>query len=318
MAKKYYIFLIIILVAVIVFTLYKSYEGFQLAECATLKDCKGCANTFGCSWCVKQNKCVEETKTNSMCPNESTVTNPIACNVEAEGGTLLSAKTYGQCSSSTSCGSCLSTPDCFWCSNKNACVSNIDVYKTCADDTILNSFSQCELSSTITPTTTTTSSVYSGDSIIPIVGLSRSTDGSLTQSSINTIIESLSARGYPITNVTNKAAALELIKKEQDFYTAQYKTKMGTYLGEVVVDFTDDTKLLASAKDMQRHIQDLKDVSRSVNLLVTSMFTEGFQQDLDTLKTISDDENIKNKLIGYKIQIFLLANLVAIGSIFFI
>jgi len=316
MGQNIYILFALILVAVSVFALYKTYEGFQLAECATLKDCKGCANTFGCSWCVKQNKCVEDTKTNSMCAGESTVTNPLACNVEAQGGTLLSAKTYGQCSVLTSCGSCLSTPDCFWCANQKACVSNKDVYKQCADDKILNSFSECELLPTIKPDSTTTT--YSGESIIPIVGLSRNADGSLTQSSINTIIESLLARGYPIKDATTKAAALDLIKKEQDFYTDKYKTTMGNYLGEVVVDFKDDAKELADAKELQAHIQDLKDISRSVNLLVISMFTEGFQQDFNTVKGSFDYEITKNKLTGYKIQVFMLANLVALGSLFFL
>ena len=310
-------------------------DPLQCTDCTQFTSCKTCSSGFSCAWCVGSSKCVSDLNTTSSCPRESTVSNPSGCDIAHNtSGTEVtdSSGTTLTCDAASSCGSCLTIPECYWCNTQEKCVGPDDVYAQCAYDTIYDSFVQCSLTNNLkTGTTGTTGAsgsidttgtenirpTYTGVEILPIVGLSRDSDGSLTQSSIQTIIDSLSARGYPITTVATQTAALDLVKAEMDFYKTNYKTAVSNYVTKSI-DYISDEKSLSDAKDVQTHIQDLKDISRSIKLLSVSMFTEGFQSNLNDAQASYNNEIIKNTLIGSKVQIFWLANLVAIGAIFLI
>ena len=227
-------------------------------------------------------------------------------------GAPTQPEVYGQCSTANSCASCLSTPDCFWCSNQKQCVSNNEVYSQCSNDTIQNSISQCILKPSLNKNVE-----FNSDSIIPIVGLSRNTDGSLTNASLKIIIDSLNARGNKVTDEESKSELMDLIQKEINFYKNNYKSTISSYVSNSI-DYVSDDKSLSQAKDIDTHIQDLKDVSRYINSQNKSTFMEGFQQDYNTLDTLLNNGTEKNKVAQIYMQLFLVANLVVLGAIFFI
>ena len=357
---------------------YDTCGNYVFYDCAKARDCKTCSAIFGCNWCAS-GKCVLESDSNRLCPNESKAYDPSGCSVvmlntdasgyatgintrrintksgyssannstndidtysksrenilndicgnylgadnslggyDADNNYISGAPTepaiYSQCSTAKSCNSCLSTPDCFWCSNQKQCVSNNDVYNACTNDVIQNSISQCQLKSSIG-----TNIPDKNDSIIPIVGLSRNSDGSLSNASLKIIIDSLNARGNKVVDAQSKSELVDLIQKEINFYKNNYKSSISSYVSNSI-DYVSDDKSLNQAKTIDTHIQDLKDVSRYVQTQNTPQFMEGFQQDYNTIETKFNTELEKNKIANLSIQVFWVANLAIIGAIFLI
>ena len=326
---------IIILVCIVVFV---RYEGFTdasnnyFSECGVFSDCKSCSNSSSfCVWCNTTEKCVSDLSSNQLCPRETTVSTSSGCSQNSESSNDTSgnrgSSLYGDCSAATDCSSCMSTPDCSWCSNQNICASSVNLYSQCGnnvyDPSIYNSRNQCELQASLSSTSTSTStsttastSTYSGESVIPTVGVSRTAEGLLTETSLQTIIDSLKSRGHPITDTTSKNAVLKMIQDELTFYNSKYKSDMNTFVKNSMNYVADGTSLTRASNDNTR-IQDLKDISRHISAINVSSFTEAYQ-DLDKEKTLFSYEVTKNKAVKSNIQLFMIANLVVLGSLFFI
>ena len=352
----------------------------QTSQCSDISDCNTCTERLDCVYCVSSNKCVDAVKSNQLCPQESIVSVPSSCSLVSPV-TDSSGNLYGNCSSASNCSQCMSTPDCYWCSNQNMCVSSSDVYNQCKNDKIIDSLSQCsgdtlqynqdisgvtipnnpfpsqvsessvsssqvpdftnelqadntttEITSTetVVPTTNTlgpnnsidfvsmksSNFIYPNDSIIPVLGLSRSSNGLLTDSSIKIILDGIKARGYSLKDTQSKNKVLELIKKEKDFYSKQMKKNVSNYVNNSM-DYISDGTSLSKAQNTEQHIKDLDIVSRYIENINTSSFVEAYQ-DLDTDRTKFLDNVQRSRATNSVIELLWFANLVALGFIFFV
>ena len=128
------LYIIIIILVIIACIGYKIYENFQIVKCNTLTNCKACSNMFGCLWCAQSNKCVSDLSNATLCPQENTIADPMGCDNISNSKGNNSTFTGGKCSVNSDCKSCLISPGCFWCANKQICSSNEDVYSDCADE----------------------------------------------------------------------------------------------------------------------------------------------------------------------------------------
>ena len=285
MKNKMVIFIIITILFILSYYGYKFYEKFQIIECSNLTNCKSCANSFGCLWCTKSNKCVSDLSNNILCPQESTIADPLGCEVGTEAKTEekvdFSSPMYGgKCGDNKDCNSCLNYPDCFWCSTNNICTSSVDVYSKCINDpNIYNSIEQCILKPNL-------QKVDTKSSIIPILGLSRNLDGSLTQSSLKIIVDSFASRGEAIVDLNSKNRALDEIEKEISFYNT-----------------------LPTYNDVKNHILDLEKVSGYIEGITLNKYTESYQN--------YEYEKEKNKTINGSLQVIIGLNLLALGSLFY-
>jgi hypothetical protein len=274
--NKVLIFIIVTLLIIIAYYGYSFYEKFQIVECSTLTNCKSCANSFGCLWCVKSNKCVSDLSNNILCSGESTVADPLGCDIALDEKPDFSSPMYGgKCGLNTDCNTCLSSPDCFWCSTKNVCTSTSDVFSKCVNDpSIYNSIEQCILKPKLN----------NESSIIPVLGLSRNIDGSLTQSSLKIIFDGFAARGDPIVDLNSKNRALSMIDKEVSFYNT-----------------------LPVNSDVKQHINDLEKVSGYIEGVTIESFVDSSYE----------YEKEKNKNMNGSLQLIMALNLLAIGSLFY-
>jgi hypothetical protein len=302
---------IIIVLIIIVIVSYRVYERFQTQECSTIDNCKACTNSFGCLWCVNSNKCVSDLSNSILCPQESTLADPMSCDVSQEIVEDNSGSTFtgGKCSINSDCKSCLTSPGCFWCDTKKICSSNEDVYSDCIDEKyIFNSIEQCNLKMSIDMNYPAT------ESIMPISGLSRNLDGSLTNQSLKIIFDSFASKGNAIIDSQTKQNALQMVENEKDFYNNKFKSFMNTYVDNSI-DYNSDSKSLDSAKDIKNHIQDLNDVSRYINNYDTTNFVEGYQ---NFNESKFDYVLQENKAANSRIQLLWLGNLIAIGTLFYL
>lgn len=340
----------IVLVIIVGVICYKVLEHFQILECSTLNNCRSCSNAFGCVWCIRTKKCISDLSANMLCANSSRVSNPNGCEsgslVDSSGANINSPLFGGRCDANKNCNSCLRSPDCSWCSSLQICAGSVELYNKCKDDSkILNSLSQCTAATPSTPSTPTgTPASGAGantfnpvDTVIPITGLSRNIDGTLTVSSLQIIFDSFAAKGAPIQDTQSKNAALNQITREMAYYKDKYKTSMNTYIGNSI-DYVNDPKSLDEAKQVDQKIQDLKDISRFVNnyiigrrrVDVANDFSNSFsgtnevmspyaEPFVDTYTSHLRYNNVKQEYSATKIQIqaFYFINLVALGTLFY-
>jgi hypothetical protein len=340
------IILSIFLVIIVGFISYKTYENFQILECSSIKNCKTCSGSFGCVWCIGTKKCVSDLSSNRLCPGESTASNPAGCDagslVDSSGANINSPLFGGKCSNNKSCDTCLKSPDCTWCNNLQICAGSVELYQKCKDDpTLYNSLYQCSLRKVIEESSGS-NPFNPVDTVIPTIGLSRNTDGSLTVSSLQIIFNSFASKGNPIQDIDSKNYALNQIIKELRYYKNQYKTNLNTYLDNSI-DYVNDPKSLNDAKITDQHIQDLKDVSRFINnynvnrmrpditggdfsseFWSTNVVNEGFtpsvkESFVDTYTSHLQFDNVKqqNSTAKMQIQAFYFFNLVALGTLFY-
>lgn len=333
---KKIVYLIILLFIIVGFISYKLYERFQIIECSTVKNCKTCSKSFGCLWCKKSKKCVSDLSKNSLCFKESTVSSPFGCeldSVEGDSNSNLNSPLFGgKCSANKDCTTCLRTPDCFWCNNSQQCAGSMELYAKCKDDVnIFNSSNQCAASKKDVPESTV--AFDPKDTVIPIQGLSRNTDGSLTNSSLQIIFNSLS-----IEDKNTMEAALNRINKEMNFYKNQYKTNINSYVNSTI-DYVNDPKSLDSAKTTNNRLQDLRDISRYVNDYGIAFLNQSRPQfssgdtidqikeqggffEFFTTNTYSEKDEFdytlqKNKLASRYLELFWLGNIVAFGTLYY-
>jgi hypothetical protein len=329
--------LIILLIIIVGFIGYKLYERFQIIECSTVKNCKTCTKSFGCLWCKRSNKCVSDLSNSILCPRESTAADPFGCDLDVaedvSGSQLNSPLFGGKCSANKDCTSCLRSPDCFWCNNSQQCAGSVELYARCKDDiNIYNSTAQCAASKVDIPESTVPFDPK--DTVIPVQGLSRNTDGSLTNSSFQIIFNSLNIEDEPSMN-----RALNRITKEMDFYKNQYKTNINTYVNNTI-DYVNDPKSLDSAKNTNQRLQDLRDISRYVNDYGNSFLNQRRRPEFnskDTAQQILDQGDYfeffkadtykekdefnytlqKNKSVLGSLELFWLGNIIALGTLYY-
>ena len=333
----------IVLIIIVGIISYKLYENFQILECSSIKNCKTCAGAFGCVWCIRTKKCVSDLSSNRLCPQESTASSSASCDsgslIDSSGANINSPLFGGKCSNNKSCDTCLKSPDCTWCNNLQICAGSVELYEKCKDDpTLYTSLYQCS-SRKVIEDSSDSNPFNPADTIIPINGLSRTTDGSLTVSSLQIILDSLDEK---IQDVDSKNHALNKINKELTFYKNQYKTNLNTYLDNSI-DYVNDPKSLNDAKITEQHIQDLKDVSRFINnynvnrmrpditdnnfssdFSSSNIVNEGFttsvkESFVDTYVSHLQFDNVKqeNSTAKMQIQAFYFINLVALGTLFY-
>jgi len=344
-----YVALAILLAGLSTFLIVKLHEGFVIGEdgfeiCSTLSDCGTCARAFGCTWCDKDAVCVSDNSANAVCPAQSKIKSPDGCNRSGRtdnSGGLVSPGNM-TCSASTNCNTCLSIPGCYWCNTQKLCSSNMDVYQKCGTDMqIFRSFSQCSLvnspvaaqppagtsgagaapfSGIVLPSTvgaaSTPSEVSNSSSIIPILGLSRNSDGSLTNASIQSVMQSLQSQGYSITNRTSRATLMNVIKAEIDSVKAQKKANMSVYVANSA-DYVSDGASLARIKAYDTQLLDLHDISRHIERVSFEGFQEGFALNLEVLESANEYNRQSLKTSGLNIQLIYFANFVAIGTILY-
>jgi hypothetical protein len=107
-----------------------------------------------------------------------------------------------------------------------------------------------------------------------------------------------------------------MIQDELAYYVNQYNNDINTFVSNSI-KYVADGSSLTSASNLNTRIQDLKDISRHISSINVTRFNEGYQN-LDTEKTLFDNVVVKNKVVKRNIELFMFANLVIIGSLFFI
>jgi hypothetical protein len=273
-------------------------------QCSTATNCNDCMSTPACYWCSNQRKCVSNRDVYNECRDDRVV------------------NSLSQCSG-----------------NSGPRYSENISEATDSSGAPLPGFSEDESTYTSSPTSTprtpstgpqtagpprnnqvgvTTPSVsqYPNDSIIPVLGLSRTSNGLLTDSSIQIIMDGLKSRGYTLKDTSSKNAVLQKIKEELDYYENTLNTNVSTYVSSSL-DYVSDGRTLNKVRKNRQHIQDLKDISRYVEAINTTSFTEAYV-DLETEKIKFNDSVQQAKASNFNIELLWFANLVVLGFIFFV
>ena len=115
LSKKLVLFGLLILVFTIFLSI-KTVDNFQATNCSSIKDCKTCGNTYGCSYCKVAKKCVNKPDFNASCPNDTEINTGEDCIT---------------CSSYTNCKTCSSEDPCTWCKTSNKCVNSSNANSLC-------------------------------------------------------------------------------------------------------------------------------------------------------------------------------------------
>jgi len=307
------LFFVIGIIILTSYNLYNLYEGYvntsgglqsSFGKCSDKSDCSSCLSTPDCYWCKTKKTCVSSIDVSTTCMNDY-------------------SNSFSQCNSDIS-GALRYTEYNYDSSDPVAASPSMDTVTGNVNDIQrieYNNQSSVGTTNDFTPSTRPSSLAYStayafGTSVIPIIGLSRTSEGLLTNSSLSMIVDSLKAKGNNIKDTASKNIVLEMIKSEIDFYNNQYKTDIGRYISNSI-DYVADGSSLTKAKDIQTHIQDLKDISRYINSINVERFTEAYL-DLGKEKTNFDYVLSKNNSVKLQINILWVVNLILIGSIFFI
>jgi hypothetical protein len=277
-------------------------------DCSAIKDCKTCAEIDPCAWCKTSNKCVQSSKTSSLCPRESYAIDKDACettrtdisgipytyNAEASREEIRRQLASGAYSSNI-VGSSTSSPSGTYSSNilGSSTSSPSDTYTT------------FDFSDVATQ--------YPGTSIIPILGLSRDINDRLTRESLKTVVQAAKNLGYMINTEAAKQKLLEDVEKENDFYITQKKNYMKKYLNNSI-DYVNDAESLNKMKDLDMRIMDLSDISgfiKGINVK-SSDFIEGYQN--INQKDVFEYTLQKNKTTTGYIEYLWALNLIALGT----
>jgi len=348
MRKYNIISLSILLIIIVGFITYKIYEKFQIIECSTVKNCKTCSKSFGCLWCKTSKKCISDLSKNTLCFRESTVSDPFGCDIDSvedvSGANLNSPLFGGKCSNNKDCLTCLRSPDCFWCNDSQKCAGSVELYAQCKNDvTIYNSTNQCSASKNNLPESTV--EFNPNDSVLPKQGMLRNTDGSLTNNSLKIIFDSIAAKGIPIEDSNSKDKVLNTINQEINFHKNKFKSSINSYVSNTI-DYVNDPKSLEEAKNTERTLQDLRDISRYINEYSISflqdsrpqfsskdtmeqieekggMFTfygnPNLEKFIDTYVEKDDNEYViqKNNMVKRNLELFWFANIVALGTLYY-
>jgi len=278
-------------------------DNLYTKNCSSATNCNQCMKTPACYWCSNQSKCVSNINVYEDCMDDKIVTSLSECS--SNSGPKYSEDISGVSYSNTP------FPDAISENNQISASTTGTTGTTGTVNNVVgvnNSLNFGSMESNI--------SQYPNDSIIPVLGLSRTSNGLLTDSSISIIIDGLKSRGYTLKDSASKNTVLNLIKKESDYYKNMYKNTVSSYVNNSIDNISDGISLNKS-RNLQEHIQDLNEVSRYVEAINTTSFTEAYM-DLDTEKTKFDDGVQKTRSANFNIELLWLANLVLLGFIFFV
>jgi hypothetical protein len=328
-------------------------SGREFADCSGITDCATCTNTFGCTYCKGSKKCVSDLNTNRLCPREDLASSSRGCGEDnSVENTRYRNRNYGDCSGVSDCKECLSSPGCYWCDTQKKCTSNINVYTSCRNDPkILNSLGECTNSNTLsynpyeyanprasssTPSSGPSSGSSSGpssgsssgssstrladtmSSIIPIVALSKDTNGNLSESSLKTIVDSMKRDGYDFSSNSGKQNALTVIFNQKIQLKQSHKNHIKEYVSNSL-DYVSDGTSLSRAKDVEEKLKELDDLSRYIEAIKVEGFKEGFLDDVLGKEIIKNENIIESNTQNKKyIQMLWLANIVALGAFLYI
>lgn len=269
-------------------------------KCSAATNCNQCMSTPACYWCSNQRKCVSNRDVYNECRDDRVVDSLSQCSGN-------SGPRYSEDVDTTTPSSGAPLP------------GFSEDESTYMSSPITSSPTTSSTSSgTVAPPRNNSSSVsqYPNDSIIPVLGLSRTSNGLLTDSSIQIIIDGLKSRGYTLKDTTSKNAVLQKIKEEIDYYENTLNTNVSTYVSSSL-DYISDGRTLNKVRNNKQHIQDLNDVSRYVEAINTTSFTEAYL-DLETEKIKFNDSVQQTKASNFNIELLWFANLVVLGFIFFV
>ena len=269
-------------------------------QCSTATNCNQCMSTPACYWCSNQNKCVSNRDVYNECRDDRVVDSLSQCSGN-------SGPRYSENVDTTTPTSGAPLPG--FSEDESTFISS---------PTTTSSTTTSTNSGTVAPPRNNSSTVsqYPNDSIIPVLGLSRTSNGLLTDSSIQIIIDGLKSRGYTLKDTSSKNAVLQKIKEELDYYENTLNTNVSTYVSSSL-DYISDGRTLNKVRNNRQHIQDLKDISRYVEAINTTSFTEAYL-DLETEKIKFNDSVQQAKASNFNIELLWFANLVVLGFIFFV
>lgn len=276
-------------------------------QCSTATNCNECMSTPACYWCSNQRKCVSNRDVYNECRDDNIVDSLSRCS--GNSGPRYS-ENVGRTtdSSGTPLPGFSESESIYYAGGPNSLVPT----------SIRNPFSGDPGGLVPNPPRNNSSTVsqYPNDSIIPVLGLSRTSNGLLTDSSIQIIIDGLKSRGYTLKDTSSKNAVLKKIKEELDYYENTLNTNVSTYVASSL-DYISDGRTLNKVRNNKQHIQDLKDISRYVEGINTKSFTEAYM-DLETEKIKFNDSVQQTKTSNFNIELLWFANLVVLGFIFFV
>lgn len=275
-------------------------------QCSTATNCNECMSTPACYWCSNQRKCVSNRDVYNECRDDNIVDSLSRCSGN-------SGPRYSENVDTTAPSSGAPLPG--FSEDESTYMTSPT---TSPPRTSTNSTTTSTTSGTVTPPRNNSSSVsqYPNDSIIPVLGLSRTSNGLLTDSSIQIIMDGLKSRGYTLRDTSSKNAVLKKIKEELDYYENTLNTNVSTYVSSSL-DYISDGRTLNKVRNNKQHIQDLKDISRYVEAINTTSFTEAYM-DLDTEKIKFNDSVQQANASNFNIELLWFANLVVLGFIFFV
>jgi len=306
-------------------------------DCSGVTSCLTCSKLDPCAWCKTSNKCVDASKRTTLCPRESWVIAqdpkygisseqlcgvtktdiseiPYTYNREASESEIRRQLASGAYSlnTDTSSGSTTTTGG--------------STTTTSTGTTTGGSAATSSGTTTFgTPTTRWESNIgtsfdysdpsleYSGNSIIPILGLGRDINDHLTRQSLITVVQSAKNLGYSVSTEGEKKKLLDDVDKEKNFYINQKKEYMKKYLNNSI-DYLNDTESLTKVKNLDMKIMDLSDISgfiKGINVK-TSDFIEGYQS--INQKDVFDYTLQKNGYANGYLEYLWMINLIALGT----
>lgn len=299
-------------------------------DCSLIKDCRTCAETDPCAYCKTSNKCVQSSKTSSLCPRESYAIDKDACEItridisgipytydaEASGEEIRRQLASGAYNSnivgtdavmnsraSTSLASAASSASGSLASGASG-VSNPSASNLLGTSDS-NTYTTFDFSDVSTQ--------YPGTSIIPILGLSRDFNDHLTKESLKIVVQAAKNLGYMINTEASKQKLIEDIIKERDFYITQKKNYMKKFFNNSI-DYVNDSESLKKMMDIDMRIMDLSDISgfiKGINIK-SSDFIEAYQS--MNQKDVFEYTLQKNKTTTGYLEYLWLVNLIALGT----
>ena len=274
-------------------------------QCSTATNCNQCMSTPACYWCSNQNKCVSNRDVYNECRDDRVVVSLSQCS--SNSGPRYSENVTGTTDSSGAPLPGFSESE----STYTSTPTSTSTRAPRSSRTVIPS-----RNNQIAVNNTSTVSQYPNDSIIPVLGLSRTSNGLLTDSSIQIVIDGIKSRGYTLKDTSSKNAVLQKIKEEITFYENSLDTNVSTYVSSSL-DYISDGRTLNKVRNNKQHIQDLKDVSRYIESINTKLFAEAYM-DLETEKIKFNDSVQLAKASNFNIELLWFANLVVLGFIFFV
>lgn len=288
------------------------YKQRTYGDCSGVSDCKDCLSSPGCYWCDTKKKCISSIGVYDTCKDDPVIKNSFS-ECDATNSLQYNANDFNIPRTSTSIPQ-ISEKSLNILNNlpnisNTRLVTSIPNYNSDFDDDLgsLSSLSSQPVSSSTTLADTMST-------IIPIVALSKDSNGNLSESSLQTIIDSMKRDGYNFSTKSGKQNALQVIENQKNILKQQYKNNIKDYVSNSL-DYISDGSSLNRAKDVNLKLKELDDVSRYIQSMKIEGFIEGF---LD--KEIIINENLieENNSTKWMTQWLWLGNIIALSAFLYV